>query len=329
MAKLEEDKKKYKRDVNKDGRHDALDDLNGDGKANKADVKLRQDDLSMDLIGKDYETASRVLSADPSLQQLFQTAIKEGWDERKWSVELPQIDWYKEVGDKYAADAWLAQHLSPEEWDSQIQDARNTVQRQATSLGVQLTEQQLDQFAERYLYEGWGESTRQYRMADALAEFVDGQSGNMLATRDELANLAMQNGVKLDDKFYQDAAQSIIRGESTAADYEKFIRDQAAAAFPLYSDKIKAGMNVRDLASPYISRINEILEIPTDSINLDDMYLRRALGQLDENGDPTYMNLDEFETALRNDPRWETTNNGKNTLLNGAQQMMKDWGFVE
>ena len=39
--------------------------------------------------------------------------------------------------------------------------------------------------------------------------------------------------------------------------------------------------------------------------------------------------MEDFENLLRQDPRWETTKNGMNTLMNTVTSFSKSWGFVK
>jgi hypothetical protein len=74
--------------------------------------------------------------------------------------------------------------------------------------------------------------------------------------------------------------------------------------------------------------MSSILGISESDIKLDDPLLSQAIGQVDEKGNPKAMNFSDFETKLRNDPRWETSTNGANTLMDMATRMTKSWGFV-
>ena len=96
--------------------------------------------------------------------------------------------------------------------------------------------------------------------------------------------------------------------------------------FPVYKDKIKAGVSVRELANPYISSMQRVLE--RANVDLDDPWLTKALNDVDDKGNPRAMNVYDFETSLRKSPEWQNTTNGKNTLLNSGTNFLKDLGFL-
>lgn len=315
-------------DVNGDGKVNALDDLNGDGRANKADKTLKQDTLSMEMLGRDYATAARIVGGDPELKKIFEDAIAGGWTPQQFQAATQNTKWYQDQGSDYARKGWLAKQAGGADWEDQLTQARDIVQRTASSMGAALSESDLDQFAEDYIMKGWGVSGRQGLMADTLASYLDAQKGTAAETALSLRTLAMNNGVGLSQQWIDDVTKSIARGESSVTDYEAWIREQAAARYPMYADKIRAGVSVKALASPYMSRMQEILELPEEGIGLDDPYIVQALGQVNDKGEQVPMNYNDFETKLRNDPRWESTKNGKNTLMNAVDGFMKSMGFA-
>lgn len=304
-------------------------DLNNDGYINKADETLRQDNLSMQLLGKDYNFAFNILSSNPEVQNLFETAIKQNMQPQAFEAAIKGSQWYQDIGGEYARKAWFSKTMGGADWEDQLTQAKDTVERLATQLGANLQPADLDAFAERYLFEGWFAQGRQGLLQDALASKVESDRGGQIQTRDALAQIARDNGIKVSDQWFDEASRAIVGGKATSADYEMWLRDQAAAKHPLYADKIKQGMSVKSLASPYMMRMAEILELNPDAIELNDPYLTQALGGVDEKGNPKAMSYTEFENKLRSDPRWEQTTNGKNTLMNVAQKMARDWGFVK
>lgn len=304
-------------------------DLNNDGYINKKDTSLKQDQLSTVILGQDYEFAMRIVSANTEVQEVFQDAVDNGWNKEMFEAKLRGTQWYTDQGTEYARTAWFSKAEGGKQWDDQVAVAKDTLQRTASVLGAFLGPKELDEYAQRYITEGWYVSTRQGLMQDALASFVDISKGNASTATDKLRELAYNNGVTVNDGWLTETAQSITRGDSSLSDATSWIRDQAVAKHPLYADRIKAGVSVRSLASPYTSRMSEMLELNEKDISLDDPYISDAMGQIDESGNPKAMNFTDFDNKLRNDPRWEKTKNGANTLMNSVQSFAKAWGFTK
>lgn len=323
-----EKKIKGNTDVNNDGVVDAQDDLNQDGRADKKDVKLKRDKLSNELLGRDYKYASRVITSAPEIAKIFEDAIAGGWEPARFDAAIKNSKWYNDVGGEFARKAWMTKTMGGADWDDQMAEARETVQRQAVALGAELSEAELDTWAERYITEGWYDSTRSGLMADALADRVSSTAGAQIAIRDELALKARENGVKVSDKWFDEVAQAITRGEATQSDYEMYLREQAAGKFPLYAEKIKSGVSVKALVSPYTRRMAEMFSMNEDDISFDDPYISQVLGSVDEQGNPKSVNFTDFETSLRRDPRWLQSEDGSKAFMGLAEKMARDWGFV-
>ena len=102
----------------------------------------------------------------------------------------------------------------------------------------------------------------------------------------------------------------------------------AKSKYPTLAKQIDAGRNVRDLASPYIQTMSQILELSPDAINVDDFYINQALTGLDAEGNPKQKPLWEFQQQLRQDPRWNYTRNAQDSLMDTARKVLQDFGLV-
>jgi hypothetical protein len=218
------------------------------------------------------------------------------------------------------------------DWEESLKTAREQVQQFAVQMGSNLTPEQINENAYRYLNEGWGKPGRENLMAKALSENIGmsdtgamrGASGNMA---DELRSIAENNGITFSNDFYLSAAKSVNSNLSTLDDWARDIREQSASLFPVYSDKIRAGVSVRDLASPYTTLMAQTLELDPNNINLNDPYIREALGGFSDTGDPKATNLWDFQKKLRNDPRWMNTLQANNEITNGFEGILKMFGI--
>lgn len=143
-----------------------------------------------------------------------------------------------------------------------------------------------------------------------------------------LKKLAQDNGIQLSDNSAADYANKIaanVIDENTA---HSIIRESASSAFPQFADKIKAGVNLKTLADPYVQSMSNILEIPDTTIDLFDPTVRNALSSTGVDGKPVTKSLYEFEQELRKDPRWKYTQNARNSLDSTGLQVLRDFGLA-
>jgi hypothetical protein len=153
----------------------------------------------------------------------------------------------------------------------------------------------------------------------------EGPSGKYFVA---LKNFAADNGILLSDSAATSYANSIVTNvidENTAFNA---LRESAAEAFPALADKIKAGINLKTLADPYIQSMSSILEIPDSGIDLFDPKVRGALSYTLPDGKIGTRSIYDFEKELRKDPRWQYTNNARNEAASVATTVLKDFGFM-
>jgi hypothetical protein len=153
----------------------------------------------------------------------------------------------------------------------------------------------------------------------------EGPSGKYFVA---LKNFATDNGLRLSDGAATSYANGIAAGTIDENTAFNALRESAAEAFPALADKIKAGINLKTLADPYIQSMSDILEIPDGGIDLFDPKVRSALAYTLPDGKVGTKSIYEFEKELRKDPRWQYTNNARNDAASVASTVLKDFGFM-
>jgi hypothetical protein len=153
----------------------------------------------------------------------------------------------------------------------------------------------------------------------------EGPSGKYFVA---LKNFAADNGLLLSDSAATSYANSIVTGTIDENTAFNTLRESAAEAFPALADKIKAGINLKTLADPYIQSMSSILEIPDSGIDLFDPKVRGALAYTLPDGKVGTRSIYDFEKELRKDPRWQYTNNARNEAASVATTVLKDFGFM-
>lgn len=139
---------------------------------------------------------------------------------------------------------------------------------------------------------------------------------------------AKKNGITLSDDFIADRIGAIGAGSTTiekelAKVRTKFVKN----AFPAWADDIDAGMNVDDIAAPYKASMAQLLEIPESMIDLKDPTLRSALQGVGADGKATYKPLWLFEKELKQDERWQYTDNAYKAVRGATDGALREMGF--
>lgn len=142
-------------------------------------------------------------------------------------------------------------------------------------------------------------------------------------TQSLLERTARANGLTLSTFADADSwIKRINQGESIE-NFKQIIRNTAKAGLP---DNVKKllddGVDLDAVYSPYKQTMAAILEINPESINLNDPTLRMGIGADKE------MPLYEYQRALKQDARWQYTNNAREDVSNSVQKVLRDFGFM-
>jgi hypothetical protein len=199
-------------------------------------------------------------------------------------------------------------------------------------MGVSLDPQQLEQYAERFIFEGWGTTAaRGMLMESELSKLINespdlkGAAGNL---QDTLFSYAKANGLSYSNDFYASNARNIARGVTTENDVLDQMRRDAASNWPTYSEQIRAGANARDLMSAYISTYARTMELDPNSIELNDPVLRAALTNPDGKGGFAQVGLWDFEQSLRKSDKWKNTKQAQDEMSGVGVGILRRMGFV-
>lgn len=268
-----------------------------------------------------------VLTTYPELAALFRKGVAEGWSAEEFQSKVRNTKFYKNH-----AESWRKTEIlrltDPKTYNQQIGSARDELVAQAEAMGATLTGRALTSAVNQVYRLGLKGSQVTKLLSNYVVEHNGVLGGAAGTTQQELKALARANGVSYNDNWYTTAARNVVGGIRAAQDYESDIRAQAASAFPVYAEQIKAGQNVADIASPYVQRMSALLEINPNDIDLFDNSIKQALsGRNPETGKAETKSLWQFENDLRKDPRWQYTNNAREATSSITNGILKRWGL--
>jgi hypothetical protein len=208
----------------------------------------------------------------------------------------------------------------------QIKSSKDAIRISANQLGVTLDEAKVNSLANAYARGDINATVLPYEIVrQGEIDFTKGAAGN---TYNKLRELASAYGIQYNEDWYKNSVASILSGKEAEDTYDVSIKELAKSKYPTLSKQIDAGRNVRDLASPYIESMAQLLEVGSDTITLDDFYINQALTGLDADGTPKQKPLWEFQQQLRQDPRWRYTKNAQESMMSASRKVLQDFGLV-
>lgn len=281
-------------------------------------------------LAADYNWSMALLNSDPNLRKVFRQAVKQGWSAGRFAAEIQDTPWFKKH-----ASAWRLNEnerlTDPATWKAKRKANQATLADAAANMGAVLSPAQLKMLGDNVMSFGLNEAQQR----NALAAYIKEQSkgtltGTYLGQAGEYSRqiraLAKRNGYTIPKGKLDGWLGEIARGDSTVDDYGQMMRRRAADSYPGMADELMAGSDLEDLASPYRQSMATLLEIPEDKIGLNDRQLRRALSHRNDKGKNTPMALYDFEDALRQDDRWQYTDNANEEIMSKTLQVGRMFG---
>lgn len=287
----------------------------------------KKDKLSRAEIEREYGFAYAFFKSDEELWDLLQQAIKGDWSAERFSAKLKNTKWFQKHSDIWRQNTAL-RYSDPTTYQERLANTQTQVQNLAGQFGISLTAAELKRFTERAFLFGWSPEQILDKLAPKVKPGQGGHyGGDLSAIESQLRKTALANGVRLNDGQIQTWMRSIVRGDAGVNQFEQYIRDVSAKTFEAYGDQIKAGMDASDLAAPYLQSMSNILELNPADLDLFDPTIRKALSYRNDKGEPQAMSITDFEDRLRQDKRWQYTDNANNTMRGFAVNLARLWGL--
>jgi hypothetical protein len=145
---------------------------------------------------------------------------------------------------------------------------------------------------------------------------VGGIVGSNLAS---LRKLASDYNVSLSDAEIRKYAVDGLSNKNTLEVAKTKIQNTAKFRYQNLASFIDQGLSVRDIASQYINKMANVLEVNPDTIKLDDKYIDNAL--------TNNLNFTDFNKVLRSSPQWEYTTNAREEAAGYANKILQDFGL--
>lgn len=288
----------------------------------------KKDKLDPKEIEREYGFAYEFFQSDPELMKLLKEAVANTWDVQRFEAAFKDTNWYRKHSDVWRQMTAL-KYSDPATYAERAFNMRTQITSLAGQFGIQLSKKELERYTERGLLFGWSPDQVVNHIAKEVAPNKKGQyRGDLSAIQDQLERTAHRNGIKLNDDQVQKWMQQIVKGDASVGQFENYIRGIAAKTFGAYSEQIQAGMDVADVAAPYMQSMADILELNPASVDLFDKTIRRALSSKDEKGNPVPMSITDFEDSLRADKRWQYTDAAKEMAQGYAVALGKLWGVL-
>lgn len=284
--------------------------------------------LSIDQLRSEYPTVAALVTSVPELQNIYNQAVSGTWSTDKFIAAIQNSHWWSATS-ATARQAFATMKSDPATWNQNIDNLQVQMTNTAAQLGVTLTPQQAQQIAVDAITNGYDQNTAV--LDQKMAAYLKPVSGNHFGGQagsyeDQIRQSMMDLGVFMPESQLDTQLQQIVAGKQSVQGVTAQLRTQAASMYPAYSNQINSGMNLSDIASPYVQRAQQLLEQGPGSVNIQTPMIKSAL-QYTQDGTPTAMPMYDFEKQVRQDPRWQSTDNAQDAFMSNAHQVLVNFGL--
>lgn len=271
------------------------------------------------------------LKSYPELYSLFRSAVKGGWSQGQFIARVRNSKWYRTHGEAQR-QAMVLQKTDPAEWNRRHAAMRaqiDSIFQQLTGRNYRGTKLAYN-IAQQALTYGLSEDEIRAIVGRSvqIRDRMKGGLGGSLGEAEQALRKAKEDyGIDLSESWMERALHNIAFGTADVNATADYIRGLAKSRYRAFANQIDQGMTIRDIAEPYRQLMAKTLEISDGQISTSDGTIQRALTATDDKHQPMAKPLWQFETELKNDPRWAKTNGARDQAMSVVTKVLQDWGF--
>ena len=252
----------------------------------------------------DFGFSPQFLDDHPEIDRLVQEAIRKEWSVTRFQAELKQTAWWKHH-DQAQRNYQTLLSEDPAQAKDLVQDNRATIKALATQLGVDLSDREVDDLAEKAARNAW--TSTEIQMAVGR-EFSMKQKGPLTGVASQtvydLRQMAYDQGLPIGRKRLGRWTEDILQGKTTVEGFESQLREQAKNLYPHLAEQIDRAGSLRAWADPYLQLASQTLGINADTVRLDKGKFASLLTPTKGDDGKRPPSLDEWATTLRTDEKF-------------------------
>jgi hypothetical protein len=269
-----------------------------------------------------YGITADLIRAFPELQKVYD--LYKAGDTTQAELEYYKTNYYRNLTttSKNRAQQKASQ---PGVYNQGLETFKLEQRRRLITKGINLDEATFNSIMQSAYDKGLDDNQIDLQ---ALSKFKGTIGGETLGRVQSLEEYAKSFGMSYSPTTLNSWSQGIVSGTNTIFDIQEKIRRDSASAYPVFADDINKGTSVDALASAYKNSMATILEIDADTISYNDPTFRRALQYVGPDGKPAVKPIWQFEAELRQDPRWDLTDNARATVDSLSLKVLRDFGVA-
>ena len=312
-------------------------------KAEDNKTKPNKNDKEKKIKPKQYLSelgfAMELINSDPSLQEFIvrvRDYMKKNDNRTPTAYELDGIKQGIEWFEKYNSDQEEARMLQADprrkdDFERSLKLKKDSIIALSRNYGVEFDDAFLTGLALDSRLNNLTEQEIQERFAPILEKTIveGGDLGGLAAEFErEVVQWSSRNGLQLSGNTVAKYVAAGVEGKSTIDDIKNDLRrTYLSGSYPAWSDRIMQGDDPADIAAPYKQRMARLLEVDEDQIDLNDALLQKAMQGVGADGKPSVTPLYAFDREIRQDDRWQYTENAMDTYAKVGTNLLQMFGL--
>jgi hypothetical protein len=269
------------------------------------------------------QTARKQIKKSDGKPEVFAAWFRENWPQTQWFQDRSSAQRESEI---QRVDPALAK-----DFELSLERRRNNINDTAEQYGIRLTPEELQFLTNEARLNQWDDADLDVKLRpylEATLRSGDNLTGTAGDFQTRLSQWAQSNGLALDQSMIAQYVGNLTLGKQTFEDVKQDLRNTyLAGAYPAWADRIAAGADPEAIAKPYRATAASLLEIAESDVSLNDNLMKRAMQGVGADGKPKVIPLYEFEKQIREDPRWQYTDNARQSYSTMADDLLKMFGF--
>jgi hypothetical protein len=273
------------------------------------------------------------------IDKLFDTAIKQGWNETKFMENLKGTLWWQ--GNFASFRQFILESKDPRNagtFAEKVKNNMDSVTSKIEALGI----------APRTVDPKTGKVIDNSKFIESIAleaiknNWTDDQLENYLSTKsniiftgggtigsylDRIKSTAYMYGVKLDANMEQ-AINTSLLDPLDGRDFNYWTNSMKQMAIDApenkpFAESLKAGRSLYEVTTSYRNQMANLLEVDSAAITWDDL-MAKVVDKTSGNA----RTFADFTKSLKQDPLWQYTRNAKETYSGMALDLAKMFGYA-
>lgn len=283
-------------------------------------------------LARDYGFALAFMNSDPELKHLFNQAVKHTWTAEKFTAKLRDSKWFRHHSVS-VRNSIMQETADPATYKQRVKQMEATVRDAwGANFGATLDQGDARSWAETAYRMGWSEAqlmdhmTRSINYRKLTREKTLG--GTAAETKMKLESVGRAYGLNLSNKYLARQIERITEGRDTYEGAVSRVKDWAKREYAAFAPELDGGATVADIAEPYVQKMADLLELNPESVNIRSNLIQKALKSQSKDGKPAALSLTDFEQLVRNDRRWQYTDNAREETMNVVSGLLRDFGLT-